>query len=131
MRLILLVEDDEYRAAEIKNWIPTGSRCVWARSAGAAMGILRRDQFVGVLLDYDLYGRKVEDAWLTGEDVAAVISETQSRDCKILVHSQNAVGARRVVEFLLDAGFDVNVQPWAKEKREAFVEWLNELSSDE
>ena len=55
MELVLLVEDDDERAAEIKRCVPHQLKCVHARSAGAAIGILRRDQFTAILLDFDLY----------------------------------------------------------------------------
>ena len=55
MQLVLLVEDDDERAAKIEQCVPHQVRWVRARSAGAAIGILRRDKFTGILLDFDLY----------------------------------------------------------------------------
>jgi hypothetical protein len=40
MELVLLVEDDDERAAQIKRCVPQQLKCVHARSAGAAIGIL-------------------------------------------------------------------------------------------
>jgi hypothetical protein len=53
-RLVLLVEDDDQRAAEIRACVPPEIHCVWANSAGAALGVLRRDKFAGIMLDFDL-----------------------------------------------------------------------------
>jgi len=39
----------------MKLCFPQGIRCIWARSAGAAIGILRRDKVDGILLEFDLY----------------------------------------------------------------------------
>lgn len=131
MKLILLVEDDEERGAVISSWIPAGLKCIWTRSAGAALAVLRYDKFAGVLLDFDLYGKDPQGAWLTGQTVAEAISRTQSRDCKIFVHSQNPAGARTVTSFLLEAGFEVSAEPFASEKRYVFVKWLLALYLDE
>ena len=54
MKLILLVEDNPQRAEQIQACMPKGARWIWAKSAGAAIGVLRRDTFVCVLLDHDL-----------------------------------------------------------------------------
>ena len=99
-RVLLLVEDDDQRAAAIKACIPPDIHCVWARSAGAALGVLRRDRFSGIMLDFDLYRSAVGDPQFTGESVAAGICETQSRHCEIFIHSQNPSGARKAFEVL-------------------------------
>src|SRR5215469_15453108 len=92
-RLVLLVEDDHQRAAAIKACIPPDIHCVWAKSAGAALGVLRRDKFSGIMLDFDLYRSAHGDPYLNGESVAAGICETQDRHCEIFIHSQNPTGA--------------------------------------
>ena len=42
-KMLLLVEDDDQRAAAIKACIPPDIHCVWAKSLGAALGVLKRD----------------------------------------------------------------------------------------
>jgi hypothetical protein len=83
-KLLLLVEDDDQRGAAIKACIPPGIHCVWAKSAGAALGVLRRDKFSGIMLDFDLYRSSHGDPQFNGESVAAGICETQSRLCENL-----------------------------------------------
>ena len=73
MKIVLLVEDDPERAREIQSCVPNKLRCVWAKSAGAAYGILKRDTFAGILLDFDLYRSALGDPQFTGETVATEI----------------------------------------------------------
>jgi hypothetical protein len=54
-KVLLLVEDDDQRAAAIKACLPPDIHCVWTKSAGAALGVLKRDKFSGAMLDFDLY----------------------------------------------------------------------------
>jgi hypothetical protein len=126
-KVLLLVEDDDQRAAAIKACIPPRIHCVWARSAGAALGVLRRDQFSGIMLDFDLYRSAHADGHLTGESVAAVICETQDRHCEIFIHSQNPGGARKSFELLKQAGFSVEQCPWSPEAVRPLRAWLEEL----
>src|SRR6516162_3525896 len=112
-KVLLLVEDDERRAAAIKACITPDIHCVWARSAGAALGVLRRDRFSGIMLDFDLYLSAHGDPHFNGESVAAVICETQDRHCDIFIHSQNPSGARKAFDLLKQAGFSVERRPWS------------------
>jgi hypothetical protein len=127
-RVLLLVEDDDQRAAAIKACIPPDIHCVWARSAGAALGVLRRDRFSGIMLDFDLYRSAVGDPQFTGESVAAGICETQSRHCEIFIHSQNPSGARKAFELLKQAGFSVEQHPWSAAAATPIRHWLEDLS---
>ena len=127
-KVLLLVEDDDQRAAAIKACIPPDIHCVWAKSAGAALGILRRDKFSGIMLDFDLYRSAHADGQLTGESVAAGICETQGRHCEIFIHSQNPSGARRAFELLKQAGFSVEQCPWSAEAAQPLKCWLEDLS---
>jgi CheY-like chemotaxis protein len=127
-KLVLLVEDDNQRAAAIKACIPPDIHCVWAKSAGAAFGVLRRDKFSGIMLDFDLYRSAVGDPQFTGESVAAEICETQGRHCEIFIHSQNPSGARRAFELLKQAGFSVEQCPWSAEAVRPLKCWLEDLS---
>ena len=127
MKLVLLVEDDPERAREIQSCVPEGLRCVWAKSAGAAYGILNRDKFAGVLLDFDLYQSTLRDPQFTGETVAGAICETQQRDCQILVHSQNPSGGRNVAQILARAGFTVEHHPWSPEAKAEIQTWAKDI----
>ena len=97
MKLVLPVEDDPERAREIQACILPGFRCVWAKSAGAACGILRRDKFAAILLDFDLHRGALGNPAFTGETAAETACETQDRTCQIFVHSQHATGSRGLV----------------------------------
>ena len=112
-KVLLLVEDDDQRAAAIKACLPPDIHCVWAKSAGAALGVLRRDKVSGIMLDFDLNRSAHADGQLTGESVAAGICETQGRHCATFIHSQNPSGARRAFELLKQAGFSVEQCPWS------------------
>src|SRR5215472_14371196 len=127
-KVLLLVEDDDQRAAAIKACIPPKVYCVWTRSAGAALGVLRRDKFSEIMLDFDLYRSAHGDPHLNGESVAAVICETQGRHCEIFIHSQNPSGARKAFELLKQAGFSVEQHPWSAEAAKPLKCWLEELS---
>ena len=127
MQLVLLVEDDDERAAKIEQCVPHQVRCVRARSAGTAIGILRRDKFTGILLDHDLYRSAHADPQLTGKSVAHAICETQPRTCQIFVHSQNPTGARHVFALLKEAGFAVEQFPWSSEAIGPLTSWFRDL----
>jgi hypothetical protein len=126
-KVLLLVEDDDQRAAAIKACIPADIYCVWAKSAGAALGVLKRDKFAGIMLDFDLYRSAHGDPHFNGESVAAGICESQSRNCEIFVHSQNPSGARKAFDVLKQAGFSVEQRPWSAEAVKPLKCWLNEL----
>src|SRR5215472_6573411 len=103
MKLILLVEDDPLRAKRIQACIPKGARCIWARSAGVAIGVLKRDTFVCVLLDHDLE-KEPYNSGLNGQAVAQAISEAQSRKtCRIFIHSQNSIRGAAMRQLLSEA----------------------------
>jgi len=124
MKLILLVEDDPLRAEKIQACIPRGARCIWARSAGVAIGVLKRDTFACVLLDHDLE-KEPYNSGLNGQAVARAICETQSRKmCRIFIHSQNSIGGAAMRQLLSEAGFDVERCSWCEEASVILREWL-------
>jgi hypothetical protein len=127
-KVLLPVEDDDQRAAAIKACIPPDIHCVWTKSAGAALGVLKRDKFSGIMWDFDLYRSATGDPQFTGESVAAGICETQDRHCEIFIHSQNPSGARKAFELLKQAGFSVERRPWSAETAKPLRCWLEELS---
>jgi CheY-like chemotaxis protein len=130
MKLILLVEDNKDRAAKIKSLVPGGVRCVWCQSAGAAIGVLRRDRFSCVLLDHDL--ESDPRVSLNGQAVAKMVCETQSQaSCSIFVHSQNSVGAAAMVNILRQARFSTTSCPWSEADAAVMREWLTENLVDD
>lgn len=131
MKLILLVEDDPGRAARIQSCIPAEARCIWARSAGAAIGILKRDAFVCVFLDHDLEAHS-ESSNLDGRAVARAVAQTQSREtCSVLIHSQNVIGGPAMVSFLRESVFRVERCPWSEDAGPVMREWLVENLKDD
>jgi CheY-like chemotaxis protein len=131
MKLVLLVEDDPLRAEKIQACIPKGARCIWARSAGAAIGVLKRDMFVCVLLDHDLESNP-QTSGLDGRAAARTICETQSRKtCRIFIHSQNSIGGPAMQKLLSQAGFDVARCSWCEEASVILREWLETNLSEE
>jgi hypothetical protein len=67
--------------------LPSWAKLVWAQSAGAALGVVRRDTgrvYGGVLLDHDLEQRAktVDDESLSGTDVALALVQHFSTDCR-------------------------------------------------
>lgn len=124
MKLILLAEDDPGRAAKIQSCIPPGTRCIWARSAGAAIGVLRRDTFACVMLDHDLEPEP-QASGLDGRAVAQAVCQTQSPEtCSVLIHSQNATGGAAMLSYLQQGGFRTVRCPWRDEALPAIREWL-------
>jgi CheY-like chemotaxis protein len=130
-KLILLVEDDPDRAEKIQSCVPGSARCIWARSAGAAIGILRRDAFACVLLDHDLEPDP-RSSGLDGRAVAKAVCETQSRaTCNVLVHSQNVIRGASMLSYLKQAGFRTERCPWSDDTPPLIREWLASSLGDE
>ena len=128
---LLLVEDDLGRVQEFRSWLPARVRLVWAQSAGAALGLIRRDRghvYGGVLLDYDLNQRTIteDDETLSGSDVTLALIANFSIDTPILVHSMNWSQAPRVARQLEAEGFWVTRIPYYSLTPAAFLEWLDE-----
>ena len=77
--LILMVEDERRRVDRLQTWLPADMRIVWVRSAGAALGVLRRDRraYAGVLLDHDLQGqvRTTADQAMDGRNIVDAIAK--------------------------------------------------------
>ena len=129
---ILIVEDDKSRVDRLTEWIPADMRIVWARSGGAALGVLKRarmNDYAGILLDHDLQGnaRTEEDCALDGRDIVDEIIRRLSRDPLIMVHSMNPQHAPQMVTRLDDAGFSVSRMPFAVMTQETFVAWCDEV----
>jgi CheY-like chemotaxis protein len=114
---VLIVEDDE-------------SRCEWFRhrlahceldetcSVEEAIDWLGVREYELILLDHDLrdehYFSDERDDEHTGYAVAAWLAAHPSahQRATVVVHSLNYAGARRMVELLLEAGFDAEHIPF-------------------
>ncbi len=128
---ILIVEDDPARERILRSWIPNEVRVVVANSAGAAIGILKRDVgtvYSGIVLDHDLQQRRASEAdkFLSGLDVLSVIARYVSRDVPVLIHSMNASQSTVMARELQRAGFDVTQIPMEYLTHELFCGWLAE-----
>jgi len=81
---ILIIEDDPDRVEKLCSWLPADVIAVTARSAGTAMGVLKRSKgkvYAGIMLDHDLEKRPVceTDLRLCGQDVVHLIVENIPR----------------------------------------------------
>ena len=128
---ILLIEDDNSRVKQIREWLPPDVRLVHAGSAGRALGILPRDRdvYAGIMLDHDLQGQIATDMdfFLSGTNVTKAIMATISPEIPILVHSMNPAEAPRMVLALRKAGFSVTRLPMSAMTQENLREWIEEV----
>lgn len=114
MIFVLLIEDDPDREKRFMAAAPEGIRVVHARSAGMALGMLRRDQYGGILLDHDL-GKAaitVEDRSLSGTDLIETIATTQNCGIPNLIHLVSHQGSSIMAKKLEAGGFDVTRCPF-------------------
>jgi hypothetical protein len=128
---LLLIEDDIGRVEELRAWCPAWVHLVWAQSAGAALGLIRRDPgrvYGGILLDHDLQQRaKTEDdLTLSGTQVALALIAHVSSDVPILIHSTNQIAITPIVQQLEGQGFWVTRIPFYHLTEERFLAWLEE-----
>jgi CheY-like chemotaxis protein len=126
---ILIVDDDETRITHIRTWMMPKDRLTCARSAGAAIGILNRDQgrvYDGIMLDHDLFQQRLTrfDHHHNGQDVARTVVRCVDRDVPIFVHSTNPNMGHRIVNILEGAGFDVTRVPFNHLTKRAFDDWI-------
>ena len=128
---LLVIEDDPSRLDRFYSWVPSDTHIVWARSAGVALGVIRRDSgyvYGGVLLDHDLneQAKTVEDLGLSGTQVTEALIQNFSFEIPVLVHSANAIKAPIMVRRLEEAGFWVTRIPMQKLTPQDFDEWITE-----
>ena len=143
---LLIAEDDEprvqffercFRLAESRWQAELGEdapkiRHVWARNAGAAVGVLNRDPgrvYAGLMLDRDLTNQRLTamDGHKTGEDVVESVVSKVDRSVPVLVHSTNESGGPRMAHRLEGAGFDVTFVPFYNLEAPRLGEWLDEV----
>ena len=126
---ILIIEDDPDREEKLRSWLPAGMIAVTARSAGTAMGILKRDKgkvYAGIMLDHDLDKSPVceTDLKLCGQDVVKLIIGNISKKVPILIHSCNPSEAPVMHSLLEKAGFAVERISMNDLTEESFKDWL-------
>ena len=129
---LLVVEDDESRVEVFRSWtkrFPLPVAITWTRSAGAAIGVLRRDRgrvFDGLLIDHDLNTQCLTevDAYLTGKDVVDAVVEFVDKGVPVLVHSGNTMEGPKLVARLLGAGFSVEYAPFTTMRYLQLQQWL-------
>ena len=128
---MLVIEDNPERVELFRSWAAGNAQIIWARSGGAALGLIRRDSgnvYGGVLLDHDLHEQAMTEADLnlSGTQVAEALIQHFSFEIPVLVHSTNQVQAPLVVSRLEHAGFWVTHIPMYHLTGGAFGEWLSE-----
>jgi hypothetical protein len=131
----MLIEDDPRRIETFRRWMPAGTSVIVARSAGLAMGMLRRllpGEIKGLMLDHDLQQQAITDAdaSLSGSHVVALVIAHVDCDVPALVHSQNVAGATVMRARLKLAGFSVTQVPMDQLTRERFLEWVEDAREE-
>ncbi len=129
---ILIVEDDRKREKLFECWMPHGFRAIFAKTAGAALGMLERDRgyvYAGICLDHDLQQRAVivSDYDLSGSTVVRAVVRHISPDVPVLIHSRNLKRSSYMARKLVDAGFDAVRIPMDELGCERFQGWLEEV----
>lgn len=127
----LLIEDDPCRIEAFRHWLPQGKALIIARSAGQAIGVLRRlrpGDIRGLILDHDLRQKTLTsaDEVLCGSHLVALVIGHFSRDVPLLVHSQNEIGATAMRTRLEQAGFDITRIPMDELTLEPFPEGIED-----
>ena len=114
---VLIVEDDETRCGWFRRRL-SGYELDVTCSVPEAIEWLGAREYGAILLDHDLraehYFSDERDDEHTGYAVAAWLAahrETQPA-ATVVVHSLNYEGARRMVDLLLEAGFDAEHIPF-------------------
>ncbi|MBF0231787.1 MAG: hypothetical protein HQK65_01940 [Desulfamplus sp.] len=130
---ILLIEDNIKRINIFKQWVGRYTLLSIVSSAGAAMGMLRRDNnnrngrvYSGILLDHDLQEQAitVSDLSLSSTNLIDLIIENIENNVPILMHSMNEVQSITMKKRLEAAGFEVTQIPMQKLEKQAFDDWL-------
>jgi CheY-like chemotaxis protein len=116
-RRVLIVEDDETRCHWFRSRLQDRELDVTCDVAEAIAWLAAREYEL-ILLDHDLtlehYFSNERDDEHTGYAVAAwLAAHAQSQPgAQVIIHSLNYEGARRMLEKLLEAGFDAEHIPF-------------------
>jgi CheY-like chemotaxis protein len=137
---VLIVEDDEERVSVFRRMLKHAKklphdceiRLVWAKNAGAAIGLLERDPgnvYAGIMLDHDLDRQNLTswDGLFTGKDVVKKIINVVDKDTLMFVHSTNVTGGPKMRTTLEGAGFYTKLHPWGTIRLNMFRDWLLEV----
>lgn len=130
---LLLIEDDGDRIAVFSKWMEnTEFVLLVARSAGQALGLLRRDGvsvIAGVLLDHDLTESTItdRDKSMSTSDVLPMLASRLRRTVPILIHSHNQSKPIEMQRFLEVSGFSVTRIRFAALDAYRFCDWLDEV----
>ena len=132
---LLIVEDNPHRVEVFESWIkhaklPCQLRVVWAKAAGSAIGLLKRDQgrvYAGILLDHDLDLQNLTNfsGQYSGKDVVKAIIEYVDLDVPVMVHSTNVTGGPDMASKLRGAGFTVELAPFNDLNFGIYKDWLS------
>ena len=131
---ILLIEDDQRRVDRFRSWLPDEIQLVVARSAGQAMGLLRRvnkGDYAGIMLDHDLQEQAItaDDTKLSGTDLIDVVIQNIDRETPVLIHSTNLTRAPMMAERLKRADYWVTQVSMLDLTAEVFCEWVGDVRS--
>ncbi|MGH8550177.1 MAG: hypothetical protein ACRERU_16560 [Methylococcales bacterium] len=129
---LLIIEDNPQRIELFTEWVPADIKPVFAKSAGRAIGLLKRDRglvYAGVMLDRDLNEQPVieSERWLSTNDFMPVLIDSICLDVPVLVHSMNMGKAKSLVRELETAGFWVTRIPMVELTRPRFEQRLEDV----
>ncbi|MBI3605020.1 MAG: hypothetical protein HY202_03220 [Nitrospirae bacterium] len=129
MKVILLIEDDSKRVDRFKALALPGIRIIHARSAGLAIGILRRDRFNAIILDHDLSNAGItdQDHSLSGSNLVEIVVTSQKRGLPILIHTISRDGGPLMARRLTAEGFEVMRYPYPDLSDEVIKKWFQEI----
>lgn len=97
---VLFLDDDEFRHVLVRlDLRRVGARLVAVRTAAEAIRQVKRQKFDLILLDHDLDGQVyVPSGPGTGYEVAEYIPGSINRDTRVIVHTLNQDGAKKMLE---------------------------------
>jgi CheY-like chemotaxis protein len=97
---VLFLDDDEFRHVVVRlDLRKIGARLTAVRTVAEALRYLEREKFDLVLLDHDLDGKVMTPSGPgTGFEVAARLPKTVNRGTRVIVHTLNEAGAKKMVE---------------------------------
>jgi len=132
MPRLLLIEDNDARINQFREWLPENVVLVVAASAGRAIGTLQHSDpydYASILLDHDLDQQvvNVDELLFTGSNIVSTLIAKISSEIPVFVHSINFNGASNMRRKLEKAGFEVTTCPMTRLTREQFSVWLQDV----